>query len=129
MGVREPVDRKDFSDTISRLLSDESLEWFPRASLTFPGDTVGDGQKVAVVDLDGQLFQLLENPYLEPAWQVADLASQLQDVLVEMAPSLRLESVWPACVAHQHTHPLTATVRDGRAVWECPATHETVRPI
>ena len=36
---------------------------------------------------------------------------------------------WPPCPEHPHTHPLAAVVREGDAVWMCPATEAVVSEI
>jgi hypothetical protein len=55
------------------------------------------------------------------AAQVAVLADQVQDWAVEALWSLRRPTNWPPCPRHPDSHPLAATVSNGRAVWSCPA--------
>jgi hypothetical protein len=61
--------------------------------------------------------------------QVAMLADQLQDALVESLPSLGLPAVWPECPDHPDSHPLQAVCDEAAAVWTCPRTGRQVGPI
>jgi hypothetical protein len=51
--------------------------------------------------------------------RVADAADQVQQWAIEDRWG-RAPTNWPPCPRHPDSHPLTATVRDGKAVWTCP---------
>lgn len=58
--------------------------------------------------------------------RVAALANVVQDLVIED----NLHRVWPRCPLHPNGgHPLVATARDGRAVWECPSDATTITQI
>lgn len=61
------------------------------------------------------------NTTLHAPAAVAALADQVQEIVIE---NLRCENRtnWPPCPEHPTTHPLTAAVRGGLAVWRCPLT-------
>jgi hypothetical protein len=61
--------------------------------------------------------------------QIASVADQVQEWAVEELWSIGLPTNWPPCPEHPHTHPLAAAVRDGTAVWRCPATEAVVSEI
>ncbi|WP_127939789.1 hypothetical protein [Nonomuraea polychroma] len=61
--------------------------------------------------------------------QVADLADQVQEWAVEALWLEGLPAVWPECPAHPDTHPLSATVTGGVAVWACPQTKTVIAAI
>jgi hypothetical protein len=65
------------------------------------------------------------------AWQdqVASMADQLQDFVVEELAMTGSSPVWPECAVHPQSHPLKAAVDGGRAVWVCPRTNQEVVPI
>ncbi|MEV6483079.1 hypothetical protein [Streptomyces sp. NPDC051576] len=63
------------------------------------------------------------------AEQLANLADQVQERAVEALWSEGAPAVWPSCPAHPDTHPLTATVVAGTAVWVCPKNGATVARI
>ena len=56
--------------------------------------------------------------------QVAALAEGIQDHVIEDA-----QMAWPDCPRHPTSHPLTAAVDGGRAVWVCPQTQVVVAEI
>jgi hypothetical protein len=99
--------------------------------------TVRDGDWSGV---DGQLTGTVSGPsgsrwgvYVmagEPApEQIASVADQVQEWAVEELWTIGLPTNWPPCPEHPHTHPLAAVVRDGDAVWMCPATEAVVSEI
>jgi hypothetical protein len=63
------------------------------------------------------------------AQQIASLADQLQEPVVEYNPGVGLPAVWPSCPEHPNTHALEATVIDDRAWWKCPRTGTPVAEI
>ncbi|MFD4139647.1 hypothetical protein [Streptomyces sp. NPDC058572] len=64
-----------------------------------------------------------------PAERLASLAEQVQEWAVEALWSEGASAVWPHCPVHPDTHPLTATVVAGTAVWACPKNGATVTRI
>ena len=54
------------------------------------------------------------------AERLVHLADQAQDWAVEALWSEGVAAVWPGCPAHPGTHPLTARVAAGTAMWVCP---------
>ncbi len=82
-----------------------------------------------IVRLAGELITILPlNEHPSEADRIVDLAWILQDFIVEY-DWVHYEPIWPACVKHPHTHPLTACVVDGLAVWICPRNKSVIRPI
>lgn len=63
------------------------------------------------------------------AERVASLADQLQELVVENLVPLGHQAVWPECPEHPRSHPLTATVDDGDAVWICPKSQTVISAI
>jgi len=61
--------------------------------------------------------------------QIASLADQIQEPVVEGLPRIGLPAVWPECPEHPRTHPLKAKVVDGIACWVCPRTDSRVQQI
>ncbi|UUU23536.1 hypothetical protein [Streptomyces sp. DSM 40750] len=55
-----------------------------------------------------------------PAVLLAEVADQVQGWAVEALWAAGVSAVWPGCPEHPDTHPLTATVEKGAAVWVCP---------
>jgi hypothetical protein len=64
-----------------------------------------------------------------PAEQLAALADDLADWLVEQLPSIGHPAVWPPCPQHVNTHPLEAQVINDDAVWVCPRDETVVAAI
>ena len=54
-----------------------------------------------------------------PAEQVADVADQVQEWVVEELWR-RAPTNWPRCPHHPTTHPLAARLQSGAAWWVCP---------
>ncbi len=52
--------------------------------------------------------------------RIASVADQVQEWAVEELCRIRRPATWPECTWHPDSHPMTAEVRDGRAVWTCP---------
>ncbi|MBS2535274.1 hypothetical protein KGQ20_21145, partial [Catenulispora sp. NF23] len=77
-------------------------------------------------DGSGQGVSWLGGPSPEP---LAHLADQVQDWAVEALWSAGAPAVWPHCPTHPNTHPLTATVAAGAAVWVCAQSGATVAAI
>ena len=61
--------------------------------------------------------------------RIASVADQVQEWAVEELCSVGRPTNWPQCPHHPSSHPLSAVVRDGRAVWTCPATGRPVSEI
>ncbi|MFC3573567.1 hypothetical protein ACFOZ0_09845 [Streptomyces yaanensis] len=59
-------------------------------------------------------------PDSRPGARLAEIADRVQDWAVEALWAEGASAVWPPCPAHPDTHPLTATVVEGKAVWACP---------
>ncbi|WP_218156765.1 hypothetical protein [Amycolatopsis saalfeldensis] len=60
--------------------------------------------------------------------RVAMVAEQVQDWAIEQLWG-RATTNWPACPRHPETHPLRVSVRDGVAVWTCPAGGVAITPV
>lgn len=65
----------------------------------------------------------------DPEKQIASLADQLEERVVEGLPGIGLPAVWPECPEHPRTHPLKADVIDGNACWVCPRSGNRVQQI
>ncbi|MDY7089063.1 MAG: hypothetical protein SYR96_28650 [Actinomycetota bacterium] len=61
--------------------------------------------------------------------QVAMLADQVQEEVVEALWQAGRPTNWPTCPRHPHTHPLTAAEHGGQAYWQCPAGGELISEI
>ncbi|GID25973.1 hypothetical protein [Paractinoplanes brasiliensis] len=61
--------------------------------------------------------------------QVAMLADQVQEEVVEALWHAGRPTNWPRCPRHPHTHPLAAAEHGGRAYWKCPAGGELISEI
>jgi hypothetical protein len=61
--------------------------------------------------------------------RIASVADQVQEWAVEELCSVGRPTNWPQCPQHRSSHPLAPVVRDGRAVWTCPATGRAVSEI
>lgn len=69
---------------------------------------------------DGSGTGIRVDRYAPEAEQVAMVADQVQEWVIEELWGQSTTN-WPPCPSHPTTHPLTATTRDGEAVWACPA--------
>ena len=68
---------------------------------------------------DGSLIGLRVRVDGTPMEQIVEVAEQVQEwVIEELWPAAATN--WPPCPHHPETHPLSAAVRDGAAVWACP---------
>jgi len=61
--------------------------------------------------------------------RTVSLAGQVQDFVHEDLPARGQTAVWPGCPLHPATHPLSPTLHEGQAWWECPRTRRPVRPL
>jgi hypothetical protein len=61
--------------------------------------------------------------------RIASVADQVQEWAVEELCSVGRPTNWPQCPRHPVSHPLSAVVRDNRAVWTCPKTGDVVSEI
>ncbi|MEV4388525.1 hypothetical protein AB0J68_22880, partial [Micromonospora sp. NPDC049580] len=89
-------------------LRDEPWRDDPHTASAFLYAADGSGQGVSV-DL-GQ----------PTVTQLVTLAAQVQEWAIEALWSLGRATNWPPCPEHPVSHPLTAVVRTGRAIWVCP---------
>jgi hypothetical protein len=80
-----------------------------------------NGPSAMLVDpMDGTAFgvhALIGDP--EPV-RVAAVAGQVQDWVIEALWRRGESTSWPECPEHPDSHPLEASVVDGRAAWRCP---------
>jgi hypothetical protein len=88
------------------------------------------GQVTAMLhDVDGTA-QGVSAMAAEPLPQrIASVAGQVQEWAVEALWRAGRPATWPECPEHPNSHPLTAEVRDNRAVWICPATGHVLNDI
>ncbi len=61
--------------------------------------------------------------------RIASVADQVQEWAVEELCSVGRPTNWPQCPRHPDSHPLSAVVRDNRAVWTCPKAGDVVSKI
>ena len=61
--------------------------------------------------------------------RIAAVADQVQEWAVEELCAVGRPTNWPQCPLHPGSHPVSAVVRDGRALWICPATGRPVSEI
>jgi hypothetical protein len=97
------------------------------------GSVIPDVRDDQWSDLEGQVTVMLFSPggsgqgvfamTGEPLPQrIASVADQVQEWAVEELCSIGRPTNWPQCPQHPDSHPLSAVVREGRAVWNCPRT-------
>jgi hypothetical protein len=88
------------------------------------------GQVTAMLhDADGTA-QGISAMAAEPlAQRIASIADQVQEWAVEALWRVGRPATWPECPEHPGSHPLTAAVREDRAVWACPKTGHLVNSI
>lgn len=60
------------------------------------------------------------------AAQIASVADQVQEFVVEALPGVGRPTNWPRCPHHPANHPAAAAERDGEAYWICPVLGETI---
>jgi hypothetical protein len=66
----------------------------------------------------------------EPAANnLASLAGQVQQWAVEALWQAGRPAAWPECPEHPGTHPLSAVVQDGDAIWICPVNMRAVGAV
>ena len=100
-----------------------------------PAPTVGhrqwtDDPSAMLVDpVDGTGFGVSMAPADPEAAQLAAVADQVQEWVVEALWRRGRSTSWPECPAHPNSHPLTPLVVAERAVWTCPATASVVAEI
>lgn len=107
----------DSQDAIRPIVADEPWADFDgqeSARLAWP-----DGSSVGIWVMQGG----------SPAEQLAAVADQIQDAEVEALAAASRSAVWPECPRHPNSHPLSAIVRDGAAVWACKVTNEVIASI
>lgn len=76
-------------------------------------------ERVAIYVMAGESYQA----------RIAHVAEQVQEWAIEYLWGQRKQAVWPQCPEHPNTHPLSAVVHDGVAVWRCPVSLVVVSPI
>ncbi len=82
-----------------------------------------EGQVTAMLFSPGGSGQGVSAMTGEPLPQrIASVADQVQEWAVEELCSIGRPTNWPQCPQHPRSHPLSAVVREGRAVWSCPRT-------
>ena len=54
--------------------------------------------------------------------RIASVADQVQEWAVEELCAVGRPTNWPPSPQHPHSHPLSAVVQEGQAVWSCPKT-------
>lgn len=97
------------------------------------GSVLPDVRDQQWTDFEGQVTAMLFSPggsgqgvsamADEPLPErIASVADQVQEWAVEELCSVGRPTNWPQCPQHPGSHPLSAVVRDGRAVWCCPKT-------
>ena len=79
-----------------------------------------DGPAVMVWEPDGSGTGVAVVAGQPSSEQIASLADQLQEVVIEALWSAGRPVTWPQCPSHPDSHPLEAAVVDSRAVWRCP---------
>lgn len=63
-----------------------------------------------------------------PHDRVAMLTDQVQEWAIEELWG-RGPTNWPPCPRHRDNHPLSASARDGVAVWVCPSDGHLIAPV
>ena len=69
---------------------------------------------------DGSGAGVWVDPSLPAAEQVAMVAEQVQEIVVETLPWQHRPANWPPCPEHPANHPLAPVARGGVAMWVCP---------
>ncbi len=81
------------------------------------------GQATAMLFSPGGSGQGVSAMTSEPLPErIASVADQVQEWAVEELCSVGRPTNWPQCPQHPGSHPLSAVVRQDRAVWCCPRT-------
>jgi hypothetical protein len=82
-----------------------------------------EGRATAMLLSPGGWYQGVFAMTGEPLPQrIASVADQVQEWAVEELCSVARPTNWPQCPQHPESHPLSAVVWEGRAVWSCPRT-------
>lgn len=121
------MDRTGFETLLGQLLDEAAAEGFPPA--TFHTDASQDGLLLAWIQMGAERFATVANVDFPELDIVVEVASGLQDGIVEAAYCLGRPPVWPACPAHPDAHPLDAQTWGGESVWVCPRDDRVIRPI
>jgi len=66
---------------------------------------------------------------LSEAKQVAMVADQVQEWVVEELAGTERATNWPQCPDHPRNHPMTASADGGTAMWRCPTSRRQVCEI
>lgn len=106
-----------YSDAPVPDIRDEQWSSFPGQATAMLHDTDGTAQGVFAMATES-LPQ-----------RIASVADQLQEWVVEALWRAGRPATWPECPEHPNSHPLTAAVKEGRAVWICPSTGHLVNDI
>jgi hypothetical protein len=82
--------------------------------------TVEHSEAAMLRSSDGSGMGIWVDARLNPPKRLAHLADQVQQWVIEELASSGAPTNWPRCPRHPHSHPMSAEVRDGTAVWICP---------
>lgn len=63
------------------------------------------------------------------AEEVARVAEQVQEWEIEELAAVGRSATWPECPDHPDSHPLSAVVDGGNAVWRCPRSGQVISAI
>ncbi|WP_406331474.1 hypothetical protein [Streptomyces sp. NBC_00203] len=116
----------EFARALETVLRDLRAQCSVQPDVREPED---DYQGVILWAPDGSGQGVGLGPGDSPAERLAGLADQVQDWAVEALWTEGESAVWPYCPWHPDSHPLTATVVEGAAVWVCPKGGQQVAPI
>ncbi|BBC34807.1 hypothetical protein SGFS_061010 [Streptomyces graminofaciens] len=108
----------EFAEALAAVLRDL------RAQCAVQPDVVADedGPGVVLWAPDGSGQGVYAEPDGRSAVLLVDVAEQVQTWAVEALWAAGEPTVWPRCPEHPGSHPLTAAVEKGAAVWVCPRT-------
>lgn len=87
-----------------------------------------DSASVMVWGADGSGVGVYVSRVVSEAERVAMVTDQVQDWAIEQLWG-RDTTNWPACPRHPGNHPMRVAVRDGVAVWTCPADGAVITPV
>jgi hypothetical protein len=109
----------DLAERLARIVSD--LEATAGVDLTFKDEPHWDhGPSCMLWEESGSGTGITFQRAANAAEDVAQLADQVQEVVIESRWYMGISPVaWPECPVHR-THPLEAVARDDEAVWVCP---------
>lgn len=86
-----------------------------------PGSAMGADPGTVYLRIQDGLTMLYPGPEgSRPAEELARLADQLHEWIVEELPSHHRPTNWPPCPVHPDTHPLEVRLDQDDVVWACP---------